>query len=181
MNKPLDPAATVTRAEVEDFLYLEADLLDNWRLDDWLGLLTDSAEYYVPPNDKPDGDHRFTLFTVADDIVRLRERVIRLKDPNCHAEYPPSHTRRLITNVRITGMDGELILVAANFAIFRYRRYEPVPRQFVGRYRYKLKRIDARPENPGAPRHPGCRRTRGYGRGQLSALSSTHPRHSAAR
>ena len=125
MNKPLDPAATVTRAEVEDFLYHEADLLDSWRLDEWLGLLTDSAEYYVPPNDKPDGDHRFTLFTVADDIVRLRERVIRLKDPNCHAEYPPSHTRRLITNVRITGMEGDLILVAANFAIFRHRRNEP--------------------------------------------------------
>ena len=53
MNKPLDPAATVTRAEVEDFLFHEADLLDNWRLDDWLGLLTDDAEYYVPPNDKP--------------------------------------------------------------------------------------------------------------------------------
>jgi p-cumate 2,3-dioxygenase beta subunit len=141
MNKPLDPAATVTRAEVEDLLYHEADLLDSWRLDDWLGLLTEDATYYVPPNDKPDADHRFTLFTIADDIVRLRERVIRLKDPNCHAEYPPSHTRRLITNVRITGVEGDIISVAANFAIFRYRRNEP-PREFVGRYRYKLRRRD---------------------------------------
>jgi len=72
-------AATVSRAEIEDFLFREADLLDNWKLDDWLALLTDDAAYYVPPNDKPDADHRFTLFTVADDIVRLRERVIRLK------------------------------------------------------------------------------------------------------
>ena len=142
MNKPLDPATTVTRAEVEDFLYYEADLLDSWRLDDWLGLLTDDASYYIPPNDKPDGDHRFTLFTVADDIVRLRERIIRLKDPNCHAEYPPSHTRRLITNVRITGSEGDLISVAANFAIYRHRRGEP-PREFVGRYRYTLKRTAA--------------------------------------
>ena len=141
MTKAVDPSATVTRAEVEDFLYHEADLLDQWKLDDWLGLLTDDASYYVPPNDKPDADHRFTLFTVADDIVRLRERIIRLKDPNCHAEYPPSHTRRLISNVRITGVEGDLILVSANFAIFRHRRHEP-PRQFVGRYRYKLKRTD---------------------------------------
>src|SRR5215203_5347879 len=117
MNKPLDPAATVTRAEVEDFLYHEADLLDAWRLDEWLGLLTDDASYYVPPNDKPDSDHRFTLFTVADDIVRLRER--------------------------ITGIDGELISVAANFAIFRHRRHEQAPRQFIGRYRHKLKRTDS--------------------------------------
>ena len=143
MSKPLDHASTVTRAEVEDLFYHEADLLDAWRLDDWLGLLTEDASYYVPPNDKPDGDHRFTLFTVADDIVRLRERIIRLKDPNCHAENPPSRTRRLITNVRIIGTEGDLILVAANFAIFRHRRHEPVPCQFVGRYRYKLKQTDA--------------------------------------
>ena len=140
MNKPLDPAATVTRAEVEDFLYLEADLLDAWRLDEWLGLLTDDASYYVPPNDKPDGDHRFTLFTIADDIVRLRERVIRLKDPNCHAEYPPSRTRRLITNVRIVAVEGDAIAITANFVVYRYRRSEPV-REFVGHYRHKLRRV----------------------------------------
>ena len=85
--------STVSRAEVEDIFYLEADLLDTWRLDEWLGLLTDDACYYVPPNDKPDADARYTLFTIADDIVRLRERIIRLKDPNCHAEYPVSRTR----------------------------------------------------------------------------------------
>jgi p-cumate 2,3-dioxygenase beta subunit len=133
--------AAVSRAEIEDFLFHEADLLDNWRLDEWLSLMTDDAAYYVPPNDRPDADHRFTLFTIADDIVRLRERVIRLKDPNCHAEYPPSRTRRFITNVRITGTDGDLISVAANFAVHRYRRGEPV-REFVGNYRHKLRRVD---------------------------------------
>ncbi|MBM3528610.1 MAG: aromatic-ring-hydroxylating dioxygenase subunit beta [Alphaproteobacteria bacterium] len=143
MTKPIDHASTVTRDEVEDFLYHEADLLDRWKLDDWLGLLTDDASYYVPPNDKPEGDHRFTLFTVADDIVRLRERIIRLKDPNCHAEFPPSRTRRMISNVRITGTEGDLILVSANFAIYRYRRNETVPRLFVGCYRHKFKLTDA--------------------------------------
>jgi p-cumate 2,3-dioxygenase subunit beta len=140
VNKPLlNGAHTVSRAEVEDFLYAEADLLDNWKLDDWLALLTDDATYYVPPNDRPDADHRVTLFTIADDIVRLRERVIRLKDPNCHAEYPPSRTRRLITNVRIIGIEGDSVIAAANFVVYRHRRGEPV-REFVGRYSYRLRR-----------------------------------------
>lgn len=141
MNKPLDPAATVTRAQVEDFLYLEAELLDTWKLDDWLALCAEDVGYYVPPNDKPDADHRYTLFIIADDAVRLRERIIRLKDPNCHAEYPPSHTRRLISNVRITGVDGDIVSLNANFIIYRYRRSEP-PREFVGRYRYRLRLRD---------------------------------------
>src|SRR6187401_1030644 len=140
MSQPLDPKSLVSRAEVEDFLYHEADLLDSWRLDDWLGLLTDSAEYYVPPNDKPDGDHRFTLFTVADDIVRLRERVIRLKDPNCHAEYPPSRTRRFITNVRVKKDGANELAATANFIVYRNRRSEP-PRVFVGYYLHKLRRV----------------------------------------
>ena len=140
MNKPLDDAATVSRAEAEDILYHEAELLDGWKLDDWLKLLTDDATYYVPPNDKPDADHRFTLFTIADDIVRLRERIIRLKDPNCHAEYPPSRTRRMISNVRIAGVEGDTIAVNANFVIYRFRRHAD-PYVFVGRYFYKLRRV----------------------------------------
>ena len=142
MNAPAKgDGVAVSRVEIEDFLFHEADLLDNWRLDEWLALMTDDAAYFVPPNDRPDADHRFTLFTIADDIVRLRERVIRLKDPNCHAEYPPSRTRRLITNVRITGSDGGAISVEANFAVHRYRRGEPV-REFVGHYRHKLRRVN---------------------------------------
>ncbi|HWM47721.1 MAG TPA: aromatic-ring-hydroxylating dioxygenase subunit beta [Xanthobacteraceae bacterium] len=138
MNRPKEPA--VSRAEVEDLLYHEAELLDGWRLDEWLALLTDDAAYYVPPNDKPDADHRYTLFTIADDIVRLRERVIRLKDPNCHAEYPPSRTRRLISNVRVTGSESDAILITANFIVYRYRRNEPA-RVFVGHYRHRLRRV----------------------------------------
>ena len=94
----------ITRAEAEDFLYREAALLDAWKLDEWLGLLTEDARYRVPSNDAPDADPANTLFLIADDIQRIRGRVARLKDPNAHAEFPHSRTRRIITNVRI--VDG---------------------------------------------------------------------------
>src|ERR671922_370110 len=91
----------VTREQVEDFLYHEAALLDAWRLDEWLALLTPDATYRVPSNDQPESDPRAALFTIADDIRRIRARVARLKDPHAHAEFPPSRTRRMISNVRI--------------------------------------------------------------------------------
>ena len=133
-------AGSVTRVEVEDLLYREAALLDEWRLEEWLTLLTDDAGYYVPPNDHPEGDHRSTLFILADDIVRIRERVKRLMSPECHAEYPHSRTRRVIGNVRIVSDDGDLITVAANFVCHRYRRHERI-REYTGGYRYILKRV----------------------------------------
>jgi len=128
-----------TRAEIEDLLYREAALLDAWQLDHWLALLTEDAGYYVPPNDKPDADHRTTLFTIADNNARLRERVRRIMDPNCHAEHPPSRTRRLIANVRILASEGDTIRIAANFTVYRFRRGGDM-RVFVGEYRHTLRR-----------------------------------------
>ena len=132
----------VTRAEVEDLLFREAALLDEWRLEEWLGLLTEDASYYVPPNDHPEGDPKNTLFILADDIARIRERIKRLMSPECHAEYPHSRTRRLISNIRIVGTFDDVIKVAANFVCYRFRRYERI-REYVGSYRYILKRQGA--------------------------------------
>lgn len=134
-------ASSVTRAQVEDFLYAEAALLDAWRLDEWLALLTEDARYEVPSNDRPEADHRSTLFTIADDIRRIRERVIRLNDRNAHAEYPHSRTRRLISNVRIVGTDGNELRVEANFVVYRFRRGERI-REYVGQYRHTLRVAD---------------------------------------
>lgn len=127
----------VTRASVEDFLYHEAALLDAWELDAWLKLLTDDATYYVPSTDAPDSNHRDSLFLIADDAMRIKARVKRLNDSQAHAERPRSRTRRMIANVRITGRDGDIVLVEANFTVHRLRRGAP-PRQFVGRYLYRL-------------------------------------------
>ena len=133
------PTAIATREEIEDFLFHEAALLDEWRLEEWLQLLTEDATYLVPPNDRPDGDHHTTLFTIADDAARLRQRVIRILDPNCHAEQPRSRTRRMINNVRIVATEGDTLTVAANFVCYRFRRHEHV-REYVGSYRYRLRR-----------------------------------------
>jgi p-cumate 2,3-dioxygenase beta subunit len=46
----------------------------------------------------------------------------------------------MISNVRIVGVDGDLVTVAANFVCSRFRRYERV-REYVGAYRYILKRV----------------------------------------
>jgi p-cumate 2,3-dioxygenase beta subunit len=139
MTAPVAAQTLVTRAEVEDFLYHEAALLDEWRLDEWQTLLTDDATYYVPSNDQPESNHRRALFLIADDRERIRQRIIRVQDPNCHAEFPKSRTRRMIGNVRILSVEGDLISVAANFVCYRFRRYERV-REYVGAYHYLLRR-----------------------------------------
>lgn len=127
--------APVTRARIEDFLYHEAALLDSWKLDEWLALLTEDATYRVPSNDRPQSEPKTALFMIADDIRRIRARVTRLNDPHAHAEFPRSRTRRMISNVRI--VERHPLRVEANFIVHRFRSNDDV-RQYVGLYRYTL-------------------------------------------
>jgi p-cumate 2,3-dioxygenase subunit beta len=127
-----------SRGEVEDFLYQEAALLDEWRLDEWLELLTGDAVYQIPPTDVPEGDSRNTLFIVADDAIRIRSRVKQLLSKFAWAENPHSRTRRMIANVRVLGIEGDNILVSANFTVHRMR-YESVD-TYIGHYDLKLVR-----------------------------------------
>jgi p-cumate 2,3-dioxygenase subunit beta len=127
------------RTEVEDLLYKEAALLDEWRLDEWLEMLTEDVIYQIPPTDVPEGDSRNTLFIIADDAVRIRSRVKQLLSKAAWAENPHSRTRRLITNVRVVGIEADNILATANFSVHRMR-YESVD-TYIGRYEYKLIRI----------------------------------------
>jgi p-cumate 2,3-dioxygenase beta subunit len=134
-------AKPVTREQVEDFLFLEAELLDEWRLQEWEELLTDDATYRVPSNDCPDGDPRTSLFIIADDRERIHQRILRVLSPNCHAEYPRSRTQRMISNVRIVKMDGALLHVSANFVCHRFRRGQR-NYTYVGSLRYVLKAVN---------------------------------------
>jgi len=128
------------RLAVEYFLFEEAAHLDNWRLDEWLGLFTKDARYLVPTTDLPNGDPARDMMFIDDDYERLKGRVTRLKSRHAHREYPSSRTRRLITNVRLTRVDASEVDVEASFAVYRSRNEIIAP--YVGIYRYTLARQD---------------------------------------
>jgi p-cumate 2,3-dioxygenase beta subunit len=130
-------AGTLTRPEVEDFLYAEAELLDEWRLPEWLDLFTDDATYQIPPTDIPaDASPENNLFYIADDRYRLGERVKRLMKRTAHAEYPHSKTRHQVSNVRILSQDADQVEVACNF--FTFRTKDDFNNIFFGKLLYRL-------------------------------------------
>ncbi|MEZ5408641.1 MAG: aromatic-ring-hydroxylating dioxygenase subunit beta [Acidimicrobiales bacterium] len=135
----------LSRAEAEDFLYDEADLLDGWDLEAWLALCTDDVVYEVPATGMADGSPATSLFLIHDDRFMLESRVKRLLSRNAHAENPRSRTRRLITNVRVSpaesaGSGTDEVTVAASFHVIRFR--DDAMHQYVGRYTYRLRQVD---------------------------------------
>src|SRR4029453_7611730 len=111
-----------SRAEIEDFLFHEAALLDDWKVAEWAALFTDDGEYMVPPTDDPHADPRTTLFLVYDDRRRLEERGKRLMSKQAHAEFPHSRTVHLYANVRILPSEGAgETVVRCSFLVSRNR------------------------------------------------------------
>ena len=129
------------RPEVEAFLYEEAELLDNWQLEEWAALFTEDAIYHAPALDDPTRDRANSVFLINDDLPRIKSRARQLLGDTAWAENPRSMTRRLITNVRVIAADGDTVRATANFLIQRSRMERIVT--YVGQYRYKLVRNGA--------------------------------------
>lgn len=129
------------RAAVEEFLYKEAELLDEWRLTEWLTLFSEDAVLKVPPlTDPTRASTTNSLFIVFDDMKIVRSRVQQLLGDTAWAENPRSKLRRLITNVRVDESDEQMVCARANFHVHKSRRGQTS--DFFGEYRHRLLRHD---------------------------------------
>lgn len=119
------PVSLELRLAAEDFLTAEAELLDSQKFHIWLELLTEDVHYTVPirvtrkrgnPNVIED------MFHYEEDMRSLTLRVRRLDTDVAWAEDPPSHTRRFVTNVRVSvgARDNELA-VRSYLLLYRSR------------------------------------------------------------
>jgi benzoate/toluate 1,2-dioxygenase beta subunit len=117
-TKPLDVQAC------EQFLLLEARLLDEGRFGEWLALFTPDASYWVPsePDQKSPLD---TVSLIYDDRRLLETRVRRLASPRIYSQEPRSRTSRIVTNVTIEdAADPGAALVRSKFMLVEFRRNE---------------------------------------------------------
>ena len=93
-------AGALTITEAERLLLHEARLLDEGRYDEWLGLFTEDAWYWVPS--EPGQDSPLTTVSLMYDDRRLLEtRVRRLVNPHMHAQQPAARTSRIVANVTL--------------------------------------------------------------------------------
>ncbi len=106
---------TLTLVQAQDLLFLEADLLDRWKLLEWAALFTADGEYQVPSPDDPDGAQGRSLYLIDDDRHRVEQRARRLLNPAAHAEVPRSRTCRMVSNVRL--LEGSV--VESHFVLYR--------------------------------------------------------------
>ena len=125
--------ATAARADmalwfrVQSFYNVEARLIDDLQLTDWVELFTDDVRYWMPlvtnRIGRDLGKERSRFGEVAhfdENKTSLVNRVKRLATGMAWAETPPSRTRHFITNVEIMdASDDGSLQVRSNFLVYR--------------------------------------------------------------
>ncbi|WP_256301621.1 aromatic-ring-hydroxylating dioxygenase subunit beta [Haloarchaeobius salinus] len=98
-----------THWEIEQFLYKEAEYLDDRRLDDWLELLDEEIDYKIPVRVSQEGRTSDFLDTyhMYETYETLSDRITRRAGEYAWSERPPSRTRHFVSNVRVEPGDGE--------------------------------------------------------------------------
>jgi benzoate/toluate 1,2-dioxygenase beta subunit len=113
-----DPALI---ADVSAFLVHEADLLDRWRLSEWLDLYTEDCVYWLPISPSQVSGHD-TVSLIFDDRRLLETRVRRTNHALFHAQKPPSRIVHVVGNVRLAAeQPGEGVMVLSNQIATEFR------------------------------------------------------------
>src|SRR5271165_5711014 len=128
----------ITRAllkdEIEDFLYREADLLDERHYDEWLALLAEDVRYWMPMRRNVKVDDREREFTREgldiswfDEGKETLTRRVRQIQTGIHwAEEPQSRITHMVSNVQLLeatpdAATAQEVKVKCRFLIYRNR------------------------------------------------------------
>ena len=107
-------------AEAANLLHLEAWLLDQGRLDQWLGLYTSDATYWIPL-EAGQSDPLEVSSILYDDITLLKVRVKQYADARAHARRPAARTVHQVGNVMVSHSADQVLGVTSTLVVVEYR------------------------------------------------------------
>jgi 3-phenylpropionate/cinnamic acid dioxygenase small subunit len=147
-------ARLLLQRQIEEFLYREADLLDERRYQDWLALLAEDIRYWMPMRRNVKVGEQEREFTRADHDINwfdegkdtLARRVKQIETGVHWAEEPVSRISHLVSNVRLVEIEpapenASEVLVRCRFLIYR-NRVETETDILVGKREDRLRRMD---------------------------------------
>ena len=109
--------------QLEQFLYLEARLLDEKRWDEWEALFTEEGEYWVPAaHGQPDPINHVSI--MYEKSLLRAVRLKRYRHPNAQSLQPVPYSVHQISNVMLDSFDAKsgTSVVNSRFIMLEHRR-----------------------------------------------------------
>jgi len=133
--------------EIETFLYNEAELLDERRFEEWLDLIAEDIQYYMPmrrnvkfgeqARENTSEESEISWFDEGKPTLIGRVRQI---NTGLHwAEEPLSRVCHVVSNVQVLDVRGDEVTVKSRFIVYRNRLQDETD-FFVGKREDILRR-----------------------------------------
>ncbi|SFF24533.1 3-phenylpropionate/cinnamic acid dioxygenase subunit beta [Blastococcus tunisiensis] len=149
---PIDEALLermLLRESVSEFLYREADLLDERRYTEWLDMLAEDYQYSVPlrmnvafgetdAREETRAGREICWFDEGKETMSLR--VDQLNTGLHWAEEPVSRISHLVTNIRLDAVELPEVAVSCRFLVYRNRVADETD-FLVGRRKDRLRQV----------------------------------------
>lgn len=103
-----------------NFLFLECQLADEGKWEEWEELLADDMHYWVPVNGD-DSDPDLDVSIINDNRSRLRTRLKQLRTGTRHSQAPISVLRRVLSNIVIARNEDGSFQVGATMVVYEYQ------------------------------------------------------------
>lgn len=134
------PALVVDAAlqrEVEQLLFLQAELLDGKQWQAFIDLFADDGLYWMPVTpEQTDWEGQPSIF--VEDKLLMEIRKGRVSHPNAWSQAPMWETNHLVSHVAVEAIEGGTLQVRSRFHMMELRRDDV--RHFGGSYRHTLVR-----------------------------------------
>ncbi len=139
----------VLTQEISEFLYAEAELLDERCFDQWLDLFTDDAQYWMPlrQNVQLGEQHRENTSDVDgiswfdEGKATLKSRVDQIKTGQHWAEEPLSRVCHIVSNVQIVKSTSSEVAVKSRMLVYRNRLQDETD-FFIGKREDVLRKVN---------------------------------------
>jgi 3-phenylpropionate/cinnamic acid dioxygenase small subunit len=135
--------------EIEEFLYAEAELLDERRFEAWLALLTEDVRYWMPmrrnvkfgEQDRENTREQQDMNWFDEGKATLTQRVQQILTGVHWAEEPLSRVCHMVSNVQIVRLALPEVAVKCRFLVYRNRLQDETD-FFVGKREDVLRQVD---------------------------------------
>ena len=139
VSRPRVRVGDGVQREVEQFLYAQAELLDDRQWQGWIDLFDGDGIYWMPASpEQTEWEGSPSIF--AEDKLMMEIRKGRVSHPNAWSQAPMWATNHLVSHVTLESVGPREICVRSRFHMMELRR--DTVRHFGGSYRHTLVRDD---------------------------------------
>ena len=127
--------------DAQNFLYDEAELLDQGRFEEWMDLFTADGDYWVPMSPGQDNP-RDMVSHFYDDRPMMEARIRRLREPSNLVYNARTRCHHHVANVRVRGFDASDQTHRVSSYVLMVESRPDEQRVFSGVCEYRLRVVD---------------------------------------